>query len=200
MFVNPVIGGQLKSKRQTFPRHKKNKNKFKCCWQSELQYKYYPHRNDAAVWVSVFNLHVSQMKNSSQNLEQPHLIGLINTCRGTHIYINIPKFNSFSDYYTLHSSSHMSALLKYITSECVFNYTRGCACYRAVWRHCEWCKAPWCRPRRRWRGCGPVWCTRSRLHCLCGETERVNTFRKHAVRAVLHRATTWCIVLNLFLI
>lgn len=38
--------------------------------------------NDAAVRVSVLYLHIPQVKNSSQNLEQPHLIGLINTCRG----------------------------------------------------------------------------------------------------------------------
>lgn len=45
-----------------------------------LQYHSYPHRNDAAVCVSVFDLHISQVKDSSQNLEQPHLIGLIDTC------------------------------------------------------------------------------------------------------------------------
>lgn len=43
-----------------------------------------PHRDDAAVRVSVLYLHISQMKNSSQNLEQAHLIGLINTCREKH--------------------------------------------------------------------------------------------------------------------
>lgn len=44
-----------------------------------LQYHSDPHRNDAAVRVSVFDLHISQVKNSSQNLKQPHLIGLIDT-------------------------------------------------------------------------------------------------------------------------
>lgn len=47
-----------------------------------MQYEEYPHRNNAAVCISVLNLHISQMKNGSQNLEQTHLIGLINTCRG----------------------------------------------------------------------------------------------------------------------
>lgn len=50
--------------------------------RSDNQFKYYPHSNDAAVWVSVLYLHVAQMKNSSQNLEESHLIGLINTCGG----------------------------------------------------------------------------------------------------------------------
>lgn len=45
-----------------------------------LQYLSYPHSNDAAVRVSVLDLHISQVKNSSQNPEQPHLIGLIDTC------------------------------------------------------------------------------------------------------------------------
>lgn len=54
-----------------------------------LQYLSYPHRNDAAVRISVFDLHISQVKNSSQNLEQPHLIGLIDTCSEKNTFLSI---------------------------------------------------------------------------------------------------------------
>lgn len=48
--------------------------------KSKLEHGNNSHRNDAAVCVSVFYLHISQVQNSSQNLEQTHLIGLVDTC------------------------------------------------------------------------------------------------------------------------